>query len=133
VDLAGVQSMTIDGNIWLLYADGRVLKFFAGEQKAFEIRNLPDPLRGPTALAAPVDGNQIYIADAGNGRIIELDKDGLFQRQLRPSQGDVLRGMRYLTLDATTGRFYILTGDKLYRADLPKPAPLPTPTPTPTR
>ncbi|MCX6028976.1 MAG: hypothetical protein NT169_06705 [Chloroflexi bacterium] len=121
VDLAGVQAMAIDGNIWLLFADGRLLKFYTGDQKPFEFKGLPDPLRAPTAVVAPVGGEQIYIADAGNGRIVEFNKDGKFLRQFRPTQGDLLRDMRGLFLDEAGGRFYILTGDKLYKADLPKP------------
>jgi hypothetical protein len=138
VDLAGVQALAIDGNIWLLYADGRLLKFFMGEQKPFELRGLPDAMRGPVAIAAPVDGDRIYIGDSGNGRILEFDKEGQFQRQFRPPQGAALQGMTHLTLDAIGSRFYILTVDKLFRADLPRPAPAasgagtPTPTPTPT-
>ena len=44
VDLTGVQSIDIDGNVWLLFADGRLLKFYGGEQKPFELKGLPDPL-----------------------------------------------------------------------------------------
>jgi hypothetical protein len=81
VDLAGIQSIAIDGNIWLLYADGRLLKFFGGEQKPFELQGLPSPLSNPAAIAAAAEGDQLYIADTGNGRIIELNKQGQFQRR----------------------------------------------------
>ena len=64
------------------------------------------------------------------GVLIEFSKDGKFLRQFRPTQGDLLRDMRGLFLDEAGGRFYILTGDKLYKADLPKLAVEPTPTPT---
>jgi len=125
VDLAGVQAVAIDANIWLLFADGRLLKFYTGEQKPFEFKGLPDPLRAPTAVVAPVGADQLYIADAGNGRIVEFSKDGKFLRQFRPAQGDLLRDMRGLFIDETGSRFYILTCDKLYKADLPKPAVAP--------
>ncbi len=122
VDLAGMQSMTIDGNIWLLFADGRLLKFFRGEPQPFEFKGLPDPLNAPTAVATSVDSDYLYVADAGNGRIVEFTKEGKFVRQFRPSQGDALRGVRSLYLDQASSVFYILTADKLYKADLPKPA-----------
>ncbi|PKO21530.1 MAG: hypothetical protein CVU38_14240 [Chloroflexi bacterium HGW-Chloroflexi-1] len=133
VDLAGVQSIAIDGHIWLLYADGRLLKFFVGEQQPFELRGLPDNLSAPTAVVVPLEGDRLYVADAGNGRIVELTKDGQFQRQFRPREGgDVLRGMRDLFLDATGSAFYVLTNDALFKANLPKPA-VPTPTPAPAQ
>ncbi len=121
-DLSGVQGIAIDSNIWLLFADGRLLKFYVGSQKPFETQGLPDPLNAPVAVAAPLNSNQIYVADAGNGRIVEFDKDGKFLRQFRPPESDILAGMRDLYLDEAGGRFYILTADRLYKADLPRPA-----------
>ena len=133
VDLAGVQAIAIDGHIWLLYADGRLLKFLVGEQQPFELRGLPDGLKAPTAVVAPLEGDRLYIADAGNGRIVEFTKDGEFQRQFRPREGgDILRDMRDLYLDASGSAFYVLTGDALFKANLPKPA-APTPTPAPAQ
>ncbi len=83
VDLAGVQAIAIDGNIWLLFADGRLLKYFAGEQRPFEFQGLPSPLSAPTAIAVALDGDRLYILDAGNGRIVEITKEGKFLRQFR--------------------------------------------------
>jgi hypothetical protein len=121
VDLSGVQAMAIDGNVWLLYGDGRLLKFFAGEQKAFAPTGVPDPFRAPTAVVASRDGDQIYVADSGNARIVELDKNGKFLRQFRPAQGDAFQNMRGMYLDEAGGFFYVLSGEKLYKADLPRP------------
>jgi hypothetical protein len=137
VDLTGVQSIAIDGNVWLLFADGRLVKFFAGEQKPFEIKGLPEPLSAPVAIVASLEDDYLYIADAGNGRIVEIAKDGTFKRQFRPSEGDALRDMKNLYLDETSGAFYILTTDGLYKANLPRPESAPaaaqptSPTPTP--
>jgi len=120
VDLSGVQSIEIDGNVWLLFADGRLLKFFAGEQKPFEFIGLPDPLSAPTVIAAQRDGDLIYVADAGNGRILEFTKDGQFQRQFRPAEGNALQGIRDIFLDEAGDKLYILTADRLFKADVPR-------------
>jgi hypothetical protein len=125
VDLTGAQSIAIDGNIWLLFADGRLLKYFGGEQKPFEIKGLPTPLSSPTAIAASLDGDQIYVADTGNGRIVELNKAGDFQRQFRPAQGNALKEMRNLYLDEAGGALYILTNSQLIKANLPRPSAAP--------
>jgi len=123
VDLSGVQSVEIDGNVWVLFADGRLLKFFGGEQKAFELKGLPDPLSAPTAVISQLDGDLLYIADSGNGRILEFTKEGQFQRQFRPAQGNDLQGMRDLFLDEAGDKLYILTADKLFKADVPRLPP----------
>jgi hypothetical protein len=123
VDLSGVQSVEIDGTVWVLFADGRLLKFFGGEQKAFELKGLPDPLSAPTAVVSQLDGDLLYIADSGNGRILEFTKEGQFQRQFRPAQGNDLQGMRDMFLDEAGDKLYILTADKLFKADVPRLPP----------
>jgi len=130
-----VQSVAIDGSVWLLFPDGRLLKFFAGEQRPFELRGLPEPLSSPADIAVPLESDRIYIADAGNARIIEATKDGRFLRQFRAREGDVLRDVRSLFLDEQGAMFYILTSDQLFKANLPETvAPLnPVPSDTPTQ
>lgn len=138
VDLAGVQAIAIDGNIWLLFADGRLLKYFAGEQRPFEFQGLPSPLSAPTAIAVALDGDRLYILDAGNGRIVEITKEGKFLRQFHA--GTFLRDAKSLFLDEANRKFYIVTPDQLYVADVPElssssaaePSASTTPTPTPT-
>ncbi len=120
VDLAGIQAVEIDGFVWLLFADGRLLKFFGGEQRPFELKGLPDPLSTPSAVVSQLDGDLIYIADAGNGRILEFTKEGQFRRQFRPAQGNPLQGLRDLFLDEAGDKFYILTADQLFKADVPR-------------
>ena len=126
VDLAGVQAAAIDGNIWLLFADGRLLKFFGGEQRPFDFQGLPGSLAAPTALAVPQEGDQLYILDAGNGRIVEVTKEGQFLRQFRARDDDFLRQAKDLYLDGAARKFYIVTPNQLYVADVPEavtPAP----------
>jgi hypothetical protein len=122
VDLAGVQAVAIDGNIWLLFADGRLLKFFGGEQRPFDFLGLPGPLATPTALAVAQEGDQLYVLDAGNGRIVEFTKDGQFLRQFRVRDDDFLRQAKDMYLDEAARKFYIVTPNRLYVADVPEAA-----------
>ncbi len=122
VDLVGVQSVAIDGNIWLLFADGRLLKFFGGEQRPFDLQGMPGPLATPTALAVQQEGDQLYILDAGNGRIVEITKDGQFLRQFRVRDDDFLRQAKDIYLDEAARKFYIVTPNQLYVADVPEAA-----------
>lgn len=136
VDLTGVQAIGIDGNIWILFADGRLLKFFGGEQRPFDFQGLPSPLSAPTAIAMPLEGDRVYILDAGNGRIVEITKEGKFLRQFRARQGAFLRDAKDLFLDEANRKFYIVTPDQLYVADVPEaslsPASGPSTSNTPT-
>jgi hypothetical protein len=127
-DLTGVQAMAIDGNIWLLFPDGRLLKFLAGEAQPFIPKGPPGTPKSPADLAVPLDGDRLYVADAGTGRILEYSKEGTLNRQFRPREGDILKDVRSLYLDEAAGALYILTGNRLYKANLPEPVPAATPT-----
>lgn len=120
-DMANVVSMAIDGHIWLLYSDGRVLKFLSGEQSAFVWDGLPTPLSGPVTIAVSQEGDRLYIADPGNARIVEGSKDGKFLRQFKAREGDLLRNVRHMYLDEAKGMFYLVTDDQLYKASVPQP------------
>jgi hypothetical protein len=123
VDLGGAIDMAIDGNIWILYANGIVQKFFDGRQVPFELVGYDEPLRAPTALFAGQDGTtatrHLYVADAGHGRIVEYDKEGRFVRQFRLAEGQALRSVRSFFVDEVNGFLYFLTNDALYKTDLP--------------
>ncbi len=120
-DMANLVSMAIDGRIWLLYTDGRLLKFLSGDQQPFAWADLPNPLNSPIAVAVSQEGDRLYVADPGNARIVEATKDGKFLRQFKAREGDVLRNVRHLYLDEAKGFFYLLTGDQLYKASVPQP------------
>ncbi len=136
VNLSGLQAVAIDGNIWLLYSDGRLLKFFGGQGRSFVWQGLPGDLSAPTAVVVPIEGDRVYVADAGNGRIVEATKEGVFLRQFRAREGDIIRNLRSLYLDEAGSMFYVLTQDQLYKIDIPAPGSTPaglseTPTATP--
>ena len=122
-DMAGMVALAIDGHIWLLHSDGRLLKFLSGEQRAFAWDGLPSPFSSPSALALSQEGDRLYVADPGNSRIVEATKDGKFLRQFKAREGTLLSGIRHLFLDESKGIFYIVTADQLYKASIPQAAP----------
>lgn len=128
-DLTGVQAIAIDGSVWLLFPDGRLLKFLAGEAQPFIPKGPPGTPKSPVDVAAPLEGDRLYVADAGTGRIVEYSKDGTLNRQLRPREGDILKDVRSIYLDESASALYILTGNRLYKANLPEPGPAATPAP----
>ncbi len=122
VDLAGVVDMAIDGYIYLLYADGRILKFMGGELAPFEQTELDEPLRGPTAIFTSPDEETkfLYVADAGNKRIVQFSKEGQFIRQFKAAEAGVFAQLKSLHVDEIGSKFYILSGNALYMANIPE-------------
>jgi hypothetical protein len=121
VNLNGVQSLAIDGDIWLLYTDGLLLRYSQGLQVNFALESSIPLLGEPVDLAV---GNQsdslVYLADRSEQRILVFDKQGVFQRQLQAAEGDPLAGLSGLFVDETSDVMYILTRSALYQHALPK-------------
>ncbi|MCB0099153.1 MAG: hypothetical protein KDE46_25650, partial [Caldilineaceae bacterium] len=69
-------------------------------------------------------GNQensaVYIADAGQERILVFDKEGSYKRQLQAAEGNPLRDLSGIFVDDATQTIYILTQSALYQHPLPE-------------
>ncbi len=122
VNLAGAVDMAIDGFIYVLYADGTIRKFEGGIPVEFQITEIDKPLSHPTAIyTAPDDVAQyVYVADAGNRRVVQLNKDGRFVRQFKPRDEETVSfsALQSIFVDELTGKLYLLTDHALYIANI---------------
>ena len=123
VNLAGAVDMAIDGAIYVLFTDGRINKYQGGVPVEFSLSGLDRPLNNPVALfTAPDEEVQyLYVADAGNQRIVQLEKDGRFVRQFKPSLGEpvTFANLQDVFVDELGGRLYILDSNSLYVGNMP--------------
>ena len=122
VDLTGAVDMAIDGFIYVLYADGTIRKFEGGEATTFQVAEIDKPLGRSTAIyTAPDDVAQyLYVADAGNKRVVQLNKDGRFVRQFKPrdEQSVDFNTLRSIFVDELGGKLYLLNDSALYVANI---------------
>jgi hypothetical protein len=122
VDLNGAVDMAIDGFIYVLYADGTIRKFEAGVPVEFQVTEIDKPFSRPAAIyAAPDDvAKYLYVADAGNHRVVQLNKDGRFVRQFKPRDEDTVNfgTLRSIFVDELTGKLYLLNDHALYIANI---------------
>ncbi|MDI7276797.1 MAG: hypothetical protein QME94_12535, partial [Anaerolineae bacterium] len=120
--LSGAVDMAIDGNIYVLLADGTIVKFLAGKQQVFRVAGLDEPLRNPVALFCSGEDDSrgyLYVADAGLARVVQFTKQGEFVRQFRAPEGQMqLAQLSGLFVDETLQRMYLTSGTKLYMAPL---------------
>jgi hypothetical protein len=124
--LADALDMAIDGHIYVLYEDGEILQFLGGEhQPDFDVRGLPGDGIQAVALAVDPDGSSgaVYVADAGNKRVIVLGPDGAFQTQWRADAAiggdEAFDALESLVVDESARRLYVVSGGRLYVASLP--------------
>lgn len=126
LDLSQAVDMAIDGNIWILYGDGRLQTFLSGRQEPFELQQPPNqPIARAQALHVGSEAGtaqDLFIGEMAPGRILEYGKDGTYQRQFIPADAgdrEKLVGLRDLQVAEIDGVFYILTPQALYRTDIP--------------
>jgi hypothetical protein len=118
-NLEQAYDMAIDGDIYILYQDGRVEKFRGGEIQPFNIGEIPNGLGEVAGFAVDPRGDgTVYIADRGNERIVVLGPDGSFQSQLRAEAP--FASLEALAVNQAEGRLYVLAAGKVYAAALPQ-------------
>jgi hypothetical protein len=118
VDLTNAVDLAIDGAVYVLFKDGRISKFLGGQQQDFNITGLDLPLNRPVAIYTASDETtqHIYVADAGNYRIVQLTKDGSFVRQFKPRAGEAVTfaNLQDVFVDEIGARLFVLDSNNLY-------------------
>lgn len=114
--------LAIDGDVWVLNDNGTVDRFRSGTSVAFELAALPTPLKNPVAIFTRPEVDSLYVADAGNQRIVEFDKNGTFVRQFKPiaERKDVFQNLQDFTVNETKRKVYFINQDAAYMANIPK-------------
>lgn len=118
--LTEARDMAIDGNIYVLFADGGVARYYQGEARPFAVTGVPTPTARFVALAVNpqmADG-PVYLADGAAGRVVVLRPDGAFCAQLR-APGEEFRNLKAIALAETGDQFFALAEGRIYRFSLP--------------
>ena len=110
-DLSEVVSMAIDGSIWLLMRDGKILKFTRGAPNAFGYSGLDKDLDKPQALYNDDEIENLYLLDRGNSRILVLAKSGEYQGQYLWSG---ISQASDLVVSETEKKILLLVNDRVY-------------------
>ena len=84
INLKQSISLAIDGSIYVLKNDGKVLKLQKSKLQDFSLKNIPTPhdkIVQPVKIFTDADTPSIYILDLAQKRILEFDKDGQYIHQ----------------------------------------------------
>lgn len=122
VNLAGLKTMRIDGDLWLLYEDGKVLRYRSGEQLPFSLDNSIALAGEADDLWVGQDGDDaIYLTDRLGQRILVFAKEnGAYLEQFQAAEGTPLQDLRTLFIDRAHSIQYLLTDRGLYQERLPR-------------
>ncbi|MFA4941628.1 MAG: hypothetical protein WC582_03485 [Patescibacteria group bacterium] len=107
-------SLSIDGQIYVLEANGQVLKYLKGEKQDFNLDVIDPPLTSPKKIVVSQDLEFIYILEPANKRLAIFDKTGKFLSQYQFVNLDDLKDF---SIDEKTKKIYLLNGTKVYIVD----------------
>ena len=114
-DFSNAVGMSIDGSVWVLKANGTILKFTQGGKDPFTISGLDQPLNNPTAIFTDDDQENLYIVDKGNSRVVVIDKSGEYHSQyLWQGMGDIVG----LVASEEEKKILLLSGNKILEIEI---------------
>ncbi len=115
LDFAGSLQMKIDYSVWILKEGPDILRLTGGVQNNFSVGGLDTNLKNLKTLFADEDGEELYLLDSENSRVVVLTKDGKYLKQYK---GDKFATADDLVVDSEDKKMYLLEGNKLYQLDL---------------
>jgi len=81
LDFEKAQSWTIDGFIWVLLADGELLRFSRGVPTKVVLKGVFPSLALVKAIYSNEELDSLYVLDSQEGRIVVFDKEGNYRAQ----------------------------------------------------
>jgi hypothetical protein len=79
-DLSKANAIAIDSSVYILFTDGTILKFTRGQADTFKVSGLDNPFVEPVKLFTDKQAENLYVLDRGGSRVIQLSKEGIFQK-----------------------------------------------------
>src|SRR5512135_3275142 len=120
LDVSHAIDMAIDGNIYLLGADGKIVKYAQSKLDPFKVSGLAEPIGRPGAIAVDAEAvsSSVYVVDQATSRIVQLRPDGQFVRQFRAS-GPAFKSVTDLAIDERNNHLFVISGGVLYSIAIP--------------
>lgn len=122
-DLAHSVDMAADAtSVFVLQADGTVLKFTKGERGQFPESGLAENIVSPSSIFANGRDAAVYVSDPSNRRVVKLAKDGRFLQQIKlPDDQDKLGTVQAIYVDEAQNRAVLATEASLATASMSSP------------
>lgn len=120
IDFTAVADLAIDGDIYLLFGDGRVQKYAAGKPVPFAGAAPNTPVGAASRLYTTAATRSVYVADVGNRRVVQFSKAGEYERQFHYNgPQDIFKSVQALQVDELRGKLYLLNEGRIFVVDLP--------------
>ncbi len=114
-DLTSATGLAIDGSIWIVTKDGKILKYTKAKKDTFTLSGMTRELKSPTKIVTTAETEYLYILDNGNNRIVKTDKKGSFQKEIT---APFISQAKDFEVVESEKKAYILSGSKIYELAL---------------
>ena len=115
IDFSTIESMTIDGDVWLSTKNGEILRYTQGKKQDFTIKDLESPLTGPIKITTHEETDLLFVLDKNNHRVVVIRKDGTFVKEVVSES--LSAGDNIVTLNNETG-VLVISGSIVYKISL---------------
>jgi len=113
--LEKINSLIIDGDVWLTSTDGKIYRMFKGRNQNFTIKDLNKDLGTDIEIYTETDWQKIYILDKQNFRIVILTKGGSVEKQLK---NEILTKCTDLNINNNQTQAWLNCQDKIMQVEL---------------
>lgn len=113
-----ILDMGIDQSIYAITTDSEMVKFTTGELDDFDVVGLDKAMSNPKKIVVDVDLEYIYVVDAGNNRILVLNKQGALMKQLKLKNEADWGDLRSIAINYNETKAFVVNGTKVYEVDL---------------
>ena len=117
-DFKDAKSMSVAYSIFLLNSNGEVVVYTSGNKGEFEITGLETPLSNPNEVVTYVDFENVYVSDSGNKRVVVLEKDGKFVKEIKSTTGKDWDDLKNIGVSDDEKKMFVLSGSKVYEVSL---------------
>jgi hypothetical protein len=115
VDFSGATSWTMDGAIYVLFPNSKILKYSLGSPQGFSVGGVIPEIGNVDAVCADPDNQYIYLLDKAGKRVVAVDKKGKYKAQYKSDQ---IAGATALVASEAERKIILLTGDKLLSIEI---------------
>jgi len=116
-DLSGGVSLAIDGYVYVLKADGSVVRLLRGEKTEFSAGTVEPAMTSAAVLRTPSDTDDLYVLDGTAPRVVRFDKKS--GSLIAQYQADALAGATDFWVDQGARTIVAVNGNRLLRFTWP--------------
>lgn len=109
VDIKDARSFTIPGIVYILKADGQVVKLIKGVKQEFSFKEMPFEFKNPIKIQSNDGSNEIYVLDKELG-VLVFSVNGKYIKNITSSE---FKDLKDFYVDEASGNIYVLAGNKI--------------------